>query len=134
MLQRQAGCGQGEQGRATTGDQAQHNIVSGQFLSQCLDPSGGIHPGLIRHWMRGLNDLDPLAINGMAIPGDDQPLDPVEQALVLRPCLNRGTHGGGGLASTGDHDPALDPVEVEAVERRADNLVRQAYGKGCLKH
>jgi hypothetical protein len=70
-------------------------------LQQRQHPRGGFHPGLIRHRVGGLDDLDPFAGARIAVARDHQPL---AGAIGGLDCFG---HAGAGLARADHHQSPL---------------------------
>ncbi len=107
--QRQAFDGQGEQSRATAGNQAQHQIVRCQSAGQGKDALGRLHPGFIGHRMSRLDQFDAFGQPGRArrnvvVARDDQ----AGQGRIGRPQrLERLRHRAAGLAGAQHQRSAL---------------------------
>ncbi len=87
-----------------------HQIVLAQALHQLQDPAGRRPAGLVRHRMRRLHHLDPLAGRAVAVAGDDQ------AGQLARPVpLERQPHRRRRLAGP-DHD---GPTRAAAAGRCA---------------
>ena len=121
--QRQAFGRQREQRRAAAGDQAQHQVVGREALRQRQDALRPPQPGLVRHRMRGLDDLDALRQSlgprrNVVIARDDQ----ARQRRIGRPQgLHRLRHRAAGLAGAQHQRAALGrrrQVGRRAVQRQ----------------
>ena len=104
--ERQAWCGRSQQRRASTGNQAQHEIVGGKTRNPLPDASRRLNAGSVGHGMRGLDDLDTFAANGVTVACNHQP---VERTIDV--VLDRARHGGRRLAGAGREPHHGEPGE-----------------------
>ena len=102
VRQREARGGQAEQGRSAARDQRQHEVVRPQSPHHLQHAAGGAVAVLVGNRMRRLDDLDPLAGDGVAVARDDQP---GQRAGPVG--LDRLRHGGGRLARADDDGAPL---------------------------
>ena len=115
-----------EQGGGAAGDQAEHEVVCGQALRHRQDAARGLLAGGVRHRVRRLDHLDPLARQAVAVARDDEAGERTGPVL-----LDRLGHRGGGLAGA-EHDGAAlgrrGQVGRENLQRidRADGRREQA--------
>ena len=110
VSQAQAGGRQGEQRRATAGDDREHQVALSGSAEKVCHTLRAPHPGLVGQRVSRLNHIDRPSVQsgiGIASLGDDQTtMDPVTQALV-----ECGSHGCGGFSATDNPDP-LDASKV----------------------
>ena len=134
VLQADALAGQGQQGRATAGDQADDQIIGAEALHQGQHARGGFAAGGVGHRVGSLDDLDALAGHGVAVTGDDQARQLTRPVLLQRP-----GHGRRGLAGPDHQGAALGRRRQEAgdavlrlggIHRRGEEGLEQIAGRG----
>ena len=119
--QRDALPGQGQQSRAATGNQHQHQVVGSQPLHHGEDARRGILSRRVRHRMRRLDHLDAFAGHAMAVARHHQ------AGQLARPVfLHRPRHRRGRLAGA-DHQGAA-PGRPGQVLWHASGRVGGAHG------
>ena len=97
--QRHAGSGQREQRRTATGNERHHQVIGLQALNGLQDAGGGLHAGLVRHRMRGLQHLDAAGRHRMSVAGHHHARD-----IHVRPGgIHSGRHDGRALARPHHH-------------------------------
>ena len=91
--ERQAGCGQRQEGRSTPAEKRQHEVVRAEVLGQFQHPFGRPLSHAVGEWVAGLDDLHGPARDPMTVSGHDQTRDRAVPVV-----LDRLGHGGCGFA------------------------------------
>src|SRR5271169_1161751 len=125
VLERDPGGGERQQRRTAAGKQTQHEIVRPEPLDPGENPPSRFAPSGVRHRVRRLDHLDMPARHGVAIAGDDEPLD---RPRPVR--LDSRRHRSGGLPGTDDDGPALG--RLRQVLRNAQR--RRGGPDGGIEH
>ena len=121
VRQRQPFRRQRQQGRAAARNQAQQQIVGAQVPGGIEDARRRRRANLVGDGMGGLDDLDPAAIDGVAIGRQDEA---GKGAPPVR--LDRPRHGGRGLAGAEHDGPA--PRRLRQMGRDAAHRIDRADG------
>ncbi|MCY1432359.1 hypothetical protein D9M71_483520 [compost metagenome] len=124
VRQGQALGGQGQQGRATAGQQEDDAVVFIEVADQFQHALGHGQAGGIGDRVGGFDHLDLLAVGAVAVTGDDQAGD-----FALPAFLDHFGHGGCGLAGADDDDPAATVGGQVGFE----DLTGVGGGDGCVE-
>lgn len=62
----------GQQRGTPARDQAKHNVIRAEVRDALEHAGGGTESGSIGDWMRGLDDLDAIARDAMAVAGNHE--------------------------------------------------------------
>jgi hypothetical protein len=81
ILKAQSWRRQAEQGRPTTRDEGEHEVVRSQTTHHLEHALGGTMPAFVGYGVCGFDDLDPVAGNGVAVARNHEP------AQRSRPCI-----------------------------------------------
>ncbi len=111
-----------QQRRAASRDQHDHAIPRAQTGHAVANLPSGLQASFIRYGMRGLEEPDALQGQGIAIAGDNQPLDEAECVSPVR--LQRMRHRSSRLASPDDDGAAAASLLGPCHRIRA-------VGQGC---
>ena len=124
--QRQTGRGERHQGRATAGDEGDHQIVLRQPLHRRQNPPcGGFAIG-VGHRRGGFQHDDLLRRHRMVVAGDNH-----ARQIDIRPCrFEGGRHRGRRFAAADDHAAAFRLVGQEILQHHA----RIGCCHGSVKH
>ena len=119
--ERQTGRRRCQQRRASTGNQAQYEIVGREPDNLLADTPRCLDAGSVRHRMGGLNDLDALAGNGVTVACDHQPFERTAHVV-----LDRTRHRRRCLAGPDHHHSPARPRRQ--MQRQAKRRLRGVDG------